>query len=590
MLRTLVTMLALGAGDAPVRDEVQAAWRPAGVRAGAVTSGSIASDRPRADDVTTGPAAGARAAGVTTGVAAGARADDVTSGVAAGVREDDVISRPSVAAGGVTTRVAAGARPDDVASGVPPASLRAVLAPESALVPVEPLAGGATGGPLSLGEVLAAADAAFPSLVATRADVDAADGERLTAAGGFDPTWKTKATGVPVSGYPQVRVDSVIEAPTPLWGASFFAGYRWGAGTFQDYYASRETWTGGEVRAGASVPLIRNGPIDKRRAALAKAELSQQLAGLSLEQARLEVSRLAAVRYWDWVAAGRKREVARALLQLAKDRDAQLASRAQAGDVAVFDQQDNLRALVQREGLVVQAQRAVENTAFELSLYLRDANGEPTMPDDARMPSGLPAPEPSLLDKADVDAALARRPDVQRLATKKQQLEVELRLQKNQLLPGLDVGVAVSKDLGVSPRAEASKLGPAELEVNAMLDVPLLYRAPLGRIQSARADVSKVDAQLRFARDKVAVEVRDARSALHAALERARLARREVEVAEQLERGERTRFSLGDSTQLFVNLREQTAAEARLREVDALADFQKSAAALRLALAEPRAE
>jgi cobalt-zinc-cadmium efflux system outer membrane protein len=445
----------------------------------------------------------------------------------------------------------------------------------------------AAAGPLSLGEVLAAADLAFPSLLAARADVDDADGERLTAAGGFDPTWRTRAVGVPVSGYPQVRVDSVVEAPTPLWGASFFAGYRWGGGTIQDYYAARETWTAGEVRAGASVPLVRNGPIDKRRAALAKAELGQRFAGLSLEQARLEVARLAAVRYWDWVAAGRKREVARGLLQLAKDRDAQLGTRARVGEVAVFDQQDNLRALVQREALLVQSQRAVENAAFELSLYLRGGDGEPVLPDDARMPSALPSPEPSMLERADVGAALARRPDVQRLETKRQQLDVELRLQRNQLLPGLDVGMAVSKDLGGPPRAEASKLGPVELEVNAVLDVPLLYRAPLGRVQSARAELSKLDAQLRLARDRVAVDVRDATSALGAALERARLAQREVQVAELLERGERTRFTLGDSTLLFVNLREQTTAEARLREVDALSDSQKAAAALRLALAEP---
>jgi outer membrane protein TolC len=547
MLETLVTLVALGAGDAPVRGEA----REAVERARSLT---VAAARTSEGRQAVLPADALRA----------------SDGATERCEREACASRP-VSEGG-------GPRTGDVVS-VPTQA-----GPTTA--PLAPPVGGPPGAPLSLGEVLAAADAAFPSLVATRADVDAADGERLTAAGGFDPTWKTKATGVPVSGYPQARVDSVIEAPTPLWGASFFAGYRWGAGTFQDYYAGRETWTGGEVRAGASVPLLRNGPIDKRRAALAKAELQQRLAGLSLEQARLEVARLAAVRYWDWVAAGRKREVARALLKLAKDRDAQLSSRATAGDVAVFDRQDNLRALVQREGLLVQAQRAVENAAFELSLYLRDAHGEPVLPDDSRMPPGLPEPEPSLLDQADVDAALARRPDVQRLLTKKQQLEVELRLQKNQLLPGLDVGIAVSRDLGVSPRPEAAKLGLTEVEVNAMLDVPLLYRAPLGRIQSAQAEVSKVDAQLRLARDRVAVEVRDARSALAAALERARLARREVEVAEQLERGERTRFSLGDSTQLFVNLREQTTAEARLREVDALADFQKAVAALRLALGE----
>jgi len=442
-------------------------------------------------------------------------------------------------------------------------------------------------GPLSLGEVLLSADAAFPLVVSARADVDAADGERLAAAGAFDPAWRTRATSVPVSGYPQTRLDTVIEAPTPWWGASFFAGYRLGVGKYQDYYGFRETWTGGELRAGAAVPLLRDGPIDKRRADLAKAELSQQLAGLSLEQQRLAVRRLAAGRYWDWVAAGRKREIARGLLQLAKERDAQLATRAGAGDVAAFDRQDNQRALVQREALVVAAQRAVENAALELSLYLRDEAGEPVLPADERLPSTLPLPEAHVEDVVDLDEALARRPDVQRIAAAKQRQEVELSLQKNQLWPRLDVGLAVSKDLGASPRPEADALGPAELEVSALLDVPLLYRQPRGRVDVARAGVAKLDAELKLARERVRVEVRDAVSALKAARERVGWARQEVEVAEQLERGERTRFSLGDSTQLFVNLREQTTVEARLREVDALADFQKAVVALQVALAVP---
>jgi outer membrane protein TolC len=442
-------------------------------------------------------------------------------------------------------------------------------------------------GPLSLGEVLTAADEVFPLVVGARADVDAADGERLAAAGAFDPVWRTRATTVPVSGYPQTRLDTVIDAPTPWWGTSFFAGYRLGVGKYQDYYGFRETWTGGELRAGAMVPLVRNGPIDRRRATLARAELGQALSGQSLQQQRLEVARLAAFRYWDWVAAGQRREVARSLLALAKTRDEQLAARASAGDVARFDRQDNQRALVQREALLVQTQRGLDQAAFELSLFLRDAAGEPVMPDESRLPTRVPEPDPHAGEGVNVDEALARRPDVQRLENQKKQLEVELSFQKNQLLPALDVGVAVSKDLGASPRPEADGLGPVELEVNALLEVPLLYRAPLGRLQATRAAATKVDAQLRLAKDRVSVDVRDALSALKASRERAAWTRQEVEVAAQLEQGERTRFTLGDSNQFLVNLREQATAEARLREVDAMADFQKAVAALKAATAAP---
>jgi outer membrane protein TolC len=192
-----------------------------------------------------------------------------------------------------------------------------------------------------------------------------------------------------------------------------------------------------------------------------------------------------------------------------------------------------------------------------------------------------------LREQADVDEALARRPEVQRVLTQKKQQEVELSFQKNQLLPALDLGLTFTQDLGNTPRPELEPLRKPELEVSALLEIPLLYRAPLGRIQAARAGVAKLDAQLQLARDRVAVDVRDALSALDAAHERIGFSRQEVAVSLQLEQGERTRFELGDSTLLFVNLREQASAEARLREIDAHNDFQKSTAALRASLALP---
>lgn len=438
--------------------------------------------------------------------------------------------------------------------------------------------------PLSLGEVLSSADAMFPQLTAARADVDAAEAEVLSSDGAFDPLWKTSATGVPVSGYPQVRVDSVIEAPTPLWGARFFGGYRYGAGKFQTYYGGRETWTGGELRAGAAVPILRNGPIDRRRANQARAELGRAIASFSVEQQRIELARMATVRYWEWVAAGQRREIARELLKIAVDRNKQLESRTGAGDVARFDQQDNLRALVQREQLLVASQRSLDQAAFELSLYLRDENGDPLMPLETQLPNALP--RPAELEAPAPDEVLARRPDYQRMLNQKKQAEVELRFAKNQLLPALDIAGVVSQDLGVSPRPEADSLGKTEVEVSALLEVPLLYRAPIGRVRAAEAALARVNAQLRFAGDRVSVDLRDAKNALDAAAQRIEWARQEVEVSQKLENGERTRFDLGDSTQFLVNLREQTTVEAQLREVDAVLDAHRARANLLAASAQ----
>ncbi len=79
-----------------------------------------------------------------------------------------------------------------------------------------------------------------------------------------------------------------------------------------------------------------------------------------------------------------------------------------------------------------------------------------------------------------------------------------------------------------------------------------------------------------FARDQVTAEVRDAASAVRAAHERTLLAAREVTVALDLADAERERFRLGDSTLFVVNLREQAAVDAELRQVGANLDYLRA--------------
>lgn len=474
-----------------------------------------------------------------------------------------------------------------------PFAHRVALAP---VVLTTAAAGGATvsGGPaLGLEEVLEAADRAYPTLLAAQADLAAADGDALAAAGGFDPVLRARGYLTPdgMGPYPQVRIDGALHGVIPGTGVTGFAGYRIGqplsATGIQSYYRERETYPAGEIKAGVIAPLLRNLLIDSRRAAVARTELGQDGARQAQALQRLDVLRGAAFRYWDWVAAGLRREVARDLLRIAEVRDQQLAIRVKTGDVPFFDQLDNQRAVAQRQSFAVQTQRGVEQTSFELALFLRNAEGAPTQPVDDRLPGRIPDPDPTFGDDASIDEALARRPDVQRLLVQQRQQQIDLLVQRQGLWPVFDLGLTVSQDLGTRAGTADPKLNITEFEFSALLEVPLLYRQPLGRIRAVEAGLTRIAAQLQLARDRVAAEVKDTRSALAAARQRVTYTRQEVEVARRLEAGERQKFELGDSTLLFVNIRETQSAEARLREIDALSDYQKAVAAFRAAIAAP---
>lgn len=443
------------------------------------------------------------------------------------------------------------------------------------------------GEPLGLDSVLASIDRHYPLIDAARRDVQAADAELMSARGAFDPAVRVRADGAPVGYYQNGRVDVMLEAPTPAWGTTLFTGYRASFGKFPIYDGKYETNQYGELRVGVSVPLIRNGPTDRRRVGITKAELGVPLSSAGVKQARIEAARIGAFRYWEWVAAGQRMRVAKELLTLAQKRDQAMVDRVHAGDLARIDRVDNHRAVLNRQGNVVAAKRSMQAAAIELSIYLRDEKGTPIVVGDDRLPPSFPqldavADEQDVMRRGrDTSLALKNRPELERLRLQREQLRVERDLAKNQGLPAIDIVAMVSQDFGPgSPTRE-----PTVIEGGVSVDIPTLNRVARGRRLVAEANMARLDAQARLAADRIGAEVADALSALAASRERVRVAREEIALAHEVEEAERTRFSLGDSNILTVNLREQASAEASLREIDAQLDNQRAQAAYRAALA-----
>ncbi len=439
--------------------------------------------------------------------------------------------------------------------------------------------------PLGLSEVLGSVDRAHPGVLGSRRDRDSARGDALGAAGGFDTSFRTRAAGVPIGYYRSFRVDSVLEQPTPLWGTTVFAGYRIGRGDVADYDEKLLTNELGEVRLGVVVPTLRNGAIDRRRASIERANIGQLGADANIAATTLDTKRSGALRYWEWVAAGARTKIADALLDAALRRDEQIAKRVERGDLPPIERQENARAILQRQSQKISQERSFQQASIELSQFLRSASGVPVVAGTNRLPT-LEAPASWPLESYGdaVAAAVAARPDLERLALQKAQAKVEVELAKNQTLPALDVQLVASKDFG---NGLASRR-PVELEAQIFLDIPLQNRAARGREESARATVAKVAEQERGARDRIGADVRDAMSAIDLARARLTVARNEVSVSQDLEKAEWARFAAGDTTLLVVNLREQATFDARLREVDALAECQRAVVLYRAATARLR--
>lgn len=431
-------------------------------------------------------------------------------------------------------------------------------------------------GVLTLAELLKSVEKSYPLVLAAEKLLTETEYNYLAAEGAFDLQFKSMGTTKPTGFYTNNAADTVFEKPTPLGGTSFFAGYRIGRGTFPVYDGRRQTNDYGEVRAGAIVPLMRNREIDKNRADLRKADIDRKLAELSIQKLKIEVIKEATKRYWKWVASGQEYLVNKDLLEIAKSRQQQISQRIKLGDIPKMEGTENDRAILQRESQFVSAEREMQKAAIDLSLFLRAADGNLILPTTDRLPIGFPKPidyKGLELEKS-IKIAWKFRPEIQDYEFKREKVRVDQDMGYNALKPQVDLVVAGSQDFGPGSVTRSKP----ELEASLVLNVPIQTRRPRGMIGAAEAKIAQLDQELQFSKDKIKTEVQDAISEVIASAKRVSVTQNEVELARKLEEMERDRFSLGDSTLLFVNIREQTSAEAAVREIKALYDHHVAVA------------
>jgi outer membrane protein TolC len=442
---------------------------------------------------------------------------------------------------------------------------------------------------LGLDEVLESVRRSYPLLAAVLQERGIAAGEQRSSRGAFDLNVQAEnMTGA--LGYYQTNRAALRAEQNTLPGGKVWGAYRIGRGSFEPWYLERQTNDGGEFRVGYSQSLLQGLAIDKRRTAMQKADLGVAAAEPSIDKQRIYFLEYAAINYWKWVACGHWYLINRNLLQLAEDRVAGIETRIQRGILPEIERLDNRRLIVTRQAKLIEADRKFQQAAVELSLYLRDASGAPLLPPADRLPS---FPEPSKPDDAhfdtDVQTALFFRPEPRYLRIQREKLAVELNYARNLTLPQLDAVVDTAKDVG-GPTSPKNDKGPFQMEAGLLFNVPMQRRLATGQVRTAEAAIAQVRAQEQYAVERVSADVRYALAGLKTAYDEYLRAQEATQLAAQMEVAEDTKFDLGNSNILFVNLREQATADARMLVVDSLAKYFIAAAEYRAALgldAEP---
>ncbi|MBC7926265.1 MAG: TolC family protein [Bryobacteraceae bacterium] len=440
----------------------------------------------------------------------------------------------------------------------------------------------ASGQVLRLEDVLESVQRHYPPLLATLQDQAVANAETLQAEGRFDIVVRGRWDSDSLGFYTNRRWDFSFEQPTTMQGLSFLGGYRLGEGSYAPYDGKLDTRSAGEVRTGLRLPLLRDRATDSRRGDLAKARIGQNIARLGIDQQKLFVNLLATRAYWDWVAAGRRFTLAQAVRQIAQNRQTFLDESVKGGLIPAIDAADNRRAVLQRQGQVIEAERLLQQAAITLSLYYRDDKGGTQLPAADRLPDAFPAAQdlPRTQVAEDAARALQRRPEIPRLQAQLEQNVVDVQQARNQQLPALDVIAGFTSESGTG----LVRRGPQELKAGVNVELPWQRRTATGRLRASEARIVQIRQREQFAKDQVIAEVQDAASAVQTAHQRLGAVRDEVGVSRQLEDAERTRFELGEGTLFQLNLRELATVESMQREINAEADYHRAMGAYSAAI------
>lgn len=437
---------------------------------------------------------------------------------------------------------------------------------------------------LQLGQVLSSITNQYPPLLAALIERDIAAGRLRSAEGTFDFNVFARLFGTPAGYYQSGTVDTGFEQFTGIWGSTVFGGYRLTRGdVLPDYYNNR-TEGGGEIRFGLRVPLLRDGAIDRRRAAVLKARLDKELADPFIQRQQLDFIRAGTVAYYNWQAAGERLRVIEGLFRIANERTSALTNQVSSGLLPRIVLTDNQRLVVARQLGVVQARRRFEAASLALSLFYRTPDDEPVVAQRDQLPPEFPEVSGSVEPKIDIalELAVQNRPEIVRLELASKKLAVDRRLAQNQLRPNLDAGAVASQDFGenIYPDKE-----PFELQAGLEFRMPLQRNEAKGRLAEIEGQIEQLSNEQRMAQDRIRNETRDAYSALTAAHEQTQQAKLNVELARELQAGEEERFRRGASDLLALQLREQALFDAQIMEVDAYTEYFRALADYRAATA-----
>ncbi len=407
----------------------------------------------------------------------------------------------------------------------------------------------------------------------------------LRAKGGFDPKWYADFSSKQFNGKTYFQyTETGIKWPLGL-GLEIKGNYSLANGDFLN--PESKIPKAGQVSAGINWTLWQGLLFDERRADVQQSRFSRQQYEAEWALARNNLLFDAAKAYWTWVVADNQRSIYAEALRQANIRCEALKESYRQGDKPAID---TLEAFLQVQNRALDlefAQMDLQDAALSLGQFRWDANGQP-------LGASAPATAIALTEDAMplipaeltpdwLETALEEHPELLWYDAKQKSLEVERRLKREKLKPGLDLNYSLlGNGWEFFPSATPSGIGMLANDIKWGLQFrfPIPNRKARGDAQIAQVKIEQTNLARQQKRLDLEVKIRQYQNELGVLARQIAQFRAMITNYRSLLDAENEKFRFGESSVFLINAREQRWLEARIKFLKLLGEYRKTEAGL----------
>jgi outer membrane protein len=358
------------------------------------------------------------------------------------------------------------------------------------------------------------------------------------------------------------------------------------SGSASDTYyagANHSENSGSSVKASLTQPLLKNFWIDSTRLNIRVAKNRLKFSEQALRQQLITSVTAVANAYYELIYAQQNVQVQQQALDLAQTQLNQDNQRVQIGTLAILSVQQDESQAAQSKANLIAAQSTLDTDQNALKNLLTDNYSQ--WHDTDIQPSETLLASPQTFDLQDSwTKGMAGRPDLLQAKLNLEQQGIQLKYNRNQLFPELDLigsygytGSGREFDPALDQTGEGSR---PFYSYGAQLTVPLGNLGPRNQYRTAKATLQQVMLQLKQLEQNVMVEIDNAVKQAESAYQSAEATKQARIYAESALDAEQKTYAVGKATTFEVLTYQNNLTAARSQEIRALANYNEALANL----------